>query len=161
MGELVHPKHSRGALYLPVDFFMGSSDTLIHTAAVSYLVLSVPVREGNDGHSCSNQGGVFYDPWIPLPKGMSTIVACSLGFSYATSVEANEYTPHPCFLYHRFVFLLLKATYQAVYFYWGGPPSMPMNFLVWWIQPAGCTAAFIVMVLFSDSTAAFLTIRSL
>ena len=61
MGGVVHPKHSRGVLYLPVDFFMGSSDTLIHTVAVSYLVLSVTVREVNDGHSCYNQGGVFYD----------------------------------------------------------------------------------------------------
>ena len=43
----------------------------------------------------------------------------------------------------------------------GFPESVPMNDLGWRLPLYGCTAAFIVLILFSASTAAFLTKRSL
>ena len=46
LGGGVYPQHSTGALNLPVAFIVASSDILMNTAAVSHLVLSVPVRKG-------------------------------------------------------------------------------------------------------------------
>ena len=43
----------------------------------------------------------------------------------------------------------------------GFPAIIPMNVLGWRLPIAGCTAAFIVMIFFSTSTAAFLTKKSL
>ena len=72
-----------------------------------------------------------------------------------------QYISLQCFHNHRVLFLRLKSTSQAYHFYWGLPPNMAMNFLGYWLSLDGCIATFIVLVLFSNSTAAFLTKRSL
>ena len=80
-GGLLHPKHSRLALTLYVAILMASLNTLVHTYPISHLVLSVPVREINDGSLWSIQADVSSDPWIYPPKSTSPIGACYPGFS--------------------------------------------------------------------------------
>ena len=91
-GGLVHPQHSTGVLNLPVSFFIESSAILMHTAAVSHLVLLVPVGEGKNENYQSIRGDVFSDTWIYPPNVMNPIGACSPGFSQAASAESNLYS---------------------------------------------------------------------
>ena len=73
MGRLVHYRHYRRVLNLPVALFMAYLATLIHVVAVYHLVFSVPVRVDNYERLWSIQGYVFSDSWISSPKAISPI----------------------------------------------------------------------------------------
>ena len=62
MGDLVHPQHSTGRLNLPAAFIMDYSAILMHTAAVSHFVLSVPVGEAKMNVSGPSGGMHFMIP---------------------------------------------------------------------------------------------------
>ena len=101
-----------------------------------------------------------FPPWNHPHAAMNPIGFCSPGYSQADSSEANSF------------YSIASATIYLIYLDWklltkpaicveGVPTSNTTNVLGWRLALTVCTAAFIVLIFFSASTAAFLTKRSL
>ena len=91
---------------------------------------------------------------------MNLVSACSPVVSSAASAEFNTNSsifPATVQFFSSYWKLLLKSAVVIE----GLPPDMLINVLCWRLSTAGCNDAFVVMILFSASTAAFLTRISL
>ena len=82
---------------------------------------------------------------------------CLFPWVFVSCCQRPQYILLQYFLYLRFVSLIFKATYQARHLYLEVSPKHIQNFLGWRLPLTGSTITFIVLVLFSVSTATFLT----